>query len=169
MVSAHLSSMSVPQVQEAGADPAAGVGARRLGAGANAATAAALRRSRHVEVESPLVQEVRGVKTGRVSGGGIKPTHWEQALLLHHFLSEAEVKGVNLWHSFSEDEEKDLKIILSVMTDALNIHMAFMCVSAHCCDGTHTHTDMITWQILWWNRKWFLWVCGEQTSAGLKG
>lgn len=67
--------MSVPQVQEAGADPAAGVGARRLGAGANAATAAALRRSRHVEVESPLVQEVRGVKTGRVSGGGIKPTH----------------------------------------------------------------------------------------------
>lgn len=66
--------MSVPQVQEAGADPAAGVGARRLGAGANAA-AAALRRSRHVEVESPLVQEVHGVKTGRVSGGGIKPTH----------------------------------------------------------------------------------------------
>lgn len=69
--------MSVPQVQEAGADPAAGVGARRLGAGANAA--AALRRSRHVEVESPLVQEVReavgGVKTGQVSGGGIKPTH----------------------------------------------------------------------------------------------
>lgn len=26
------------------------------------------------------------------------------------------------------------------MTDALNIHMAFVCVSAHCCDDTHTHT-----------------------------